>query len=164
MKSKSVTLPMNDWNKILAVLSLNEFNELVDKLQAQLQEADLTMFDFKDNVSFQFAWADWLQYRKERKLSKYAQSTLKSLNKRFVLWGLDNTVASINQSISMGYQGLFEVRNTQCKQQQTFNTNDRSNWITAFKFIHPYDSEPNSWDEVSEEDKAKIEKIVKSRK
>lgn len=155
---------MNDWNKILAVLSLNEFNELIDKLTAQLEETDLSAFDFRDEISFQLAWAEWLQYRKERKLSKYAQSTLKSLNKRFLSWGLDNTIASINQSISMGYQGLFEVRNTQRQQVSAFNVNDRSNWITAFKFLHPYDAEPNTWDEVSDEDKKKIEKIVKSRK
>ena len=63
--------------------------------------------NFAESEEFAKAWNDWLAYRRERKLGKWVQATLKSKAKEFAEWGLEATIANINYSIGNGYQGIF---------------------------------------------------------
>lgn len=66
--------------------------------------------------SFEKAWNDWLEYRKQRKLPKYVP---KGLEKTFTaLTRISNddektAILIIEQSMEMGWQGLFPLKNTQ---------------------------------------------------
>jgi hypothetical protein len=163
MKSDTIRLERTEWKYIADILESVGLPELANKIRQQLQSVSFEWFDFGDDPLFQEAWVEWMSYRKERKLNKYAPSTLKKLNKTFVAWGINATIDSINQSIEKGYQGLFEVAPKK-KAINQFDPNDRSDWIGAFKFIHPYDEEPKSWDEVPKDDQERIKRIIRSRK
>ena len=62
---------------------------------------------FAESEDFVRAWDDWLAYRRERKLGKWVEATLKSKAKEFADWGLEATIANIAYSIGNGYQGIF---------------------------------------------------------
>ena len=63
--------------------------------------------NFAESEDFVRAWNDWLAYRRERKLGKWVEATLKSKAKEFAEWGLEATIANIAYSIGNGYQGIF---------------------------------------------------------
>lgn len=63
--------------------------------------------NFAESEDFVRAWNDWLAYRRERKLGKWVEATLKSKAKEFADWGLEATIANIAYSIGNGYQGIF---------------------------------------------------------
>jgi hypothetical protein len=58
---------------------------------------------------FSKAWQSWLDYRKELK-KPLKDATVKAQWKEFVKWGEAGAIASIEQSIKNGWQGLFEPR------------------------------------------------------
>jgi len=60
--------------------------------------------------AFKAAWSEWCEYRKERKLP-LTPTTVKSQLKKLEKWGHDGAVASIQESISNGWQGLFPSKN-----------------------------------------------------
>lgn len=59
--------------------------------------------------AFSKAWQSWLDYRKELK-KPLKDATVKAQWKEFVKWGEAGAIASIEQSIKNGWQGLFEPR------------------------------------------------------
>lgn len=59
--------------------------------------------------SFAEAWADWMQFRAELK-KKLTPSTAKAQLKKLSDMGERDAIASIRQSISNGWQGLFEPK------------------------------------------------------
>src|SRR5262249_38259226 len=61
---------------------------------------------------FTQAWNDWYQYRKEIRHPMTPTSERKLLEK-CVTWGQERAIAAIEHSISNGYQGLFEPRDSQ---------------------------------------------------
>lgn len=66
-----------------------------------------------DSPEFSEKWAEWLQYRKERKLGAYAPTGLKStFTKLKKISQHDPAVAIeiIEQSLANGWQGLFELK------------------------------------------------------
>lgn len=66
-----------------------------------------------DSPEFSEKWAEWLQYRKERKLGAYAPTGLKStFTKLKKISQYDPAIAIeiIEQSLANGWQGLFELK------------------------------------------------------
>lgn len=59
---------------------------------------------------FAEAWADWMTYRKEAKLKTLKPISIAGQFKKFVAWGEDRAIESIRESISNGWQGLFEPK------------------------------------------------------
>ena len=59
--------------------------------------------------AFLTAWRSWVVYRKQLKKS-LTDSSVQAQCKEFVLWGEAKSIASIEQSIKQGWQGLFEPR------------------------------------------------------
>jgi len=57
--------------------------------------------------AFSKAWQSWIDYRKELK-KPLKDATVTAQWKEFVTWGEDKSIASIQQSIKNGWQGLFE--------------------------------------------------------
>ncbi len=79
------------------------------------------------NEKFDAAWKNWLDYRRERKLSKYATPTLKRMAENFEAKGVDAAIESIETSIKNGWQGLFDAKtvtpfNSQKLEQTGFST------------------------------------------
>lgn len=59
-------------------------------------------------------WAEWLEYRKERKLPKYRPMGLKMALKRILRESGENEVEAVdmlNFSMEMNYQGIFKRKN-----------------------------------------------------
>lgn len=63
--------------------------------------------EFSDSEKFRESWENWLCYRRERKLARWTQSTLKRQAKQLEAWGVDTSIANIETSITNGWQGLF---------------------------------------------------------
>jgi hypothetical protein len=59
--------------------------------------------------AFLAAWKSWVVYRKEMKKT-LTDSSVQAQCKEFVLWGEAKSIASIEQSIKQGWQGLFEPK------------------------------------------------------
>jgi hypothetical protein len=59
--------------------------------------------------AFLKAWRSWVVYRKEMKKT-LTDSSVQAQCKEFVLWGEAKSIASIEQSIKQGWQGLFEPK------------------------------------------------------
>ena len=59
--------------------------------------------------AFSKAWQSWIDYRKELK-KPLKDATVTAQWKEFVAWGEDKSIASIQQSIKNGWQGLFEPK------------------------------------------------------
>jgi hypothetical protein len=59
--------------------------------------------------AFLTAWKSWVVYRKQLKKS-LTDSSVQAQCKEFVKWGEAGSIASIEQSIKNGWQGLFEPR------------------------------------------------------
>ena len=59
--------------------------------------------------AFLSAWKSWVVYRKQLKKS-LTDSSVQAQCKEFVLWGEAKSIASIEQSIKQGWQGLFEPK------------------------------------------------------
>lgn len=58
-------------------------------------------------------WQEWLQYRKERRLAAYTPTGLKATFTRLKTISQDNAQIAmqiIDQSLAMGWQGLFELK------------------------------------------------------
>jgi hypothetical protein len=68
--------------------------------------------------AFSKAWQSWIDYRKELK-KPLKDATVKAQWREFAKWGESKSIASIEQSIKNGWQGLFEPN----KSFGTSNTN-----------------------------------------
>lgn len=62
-----------------------------------------------DTESFRAAWADWIGYRRERKLRAYGERSVRAQLSRLASWGASRACESIRLSIANGWQGLFEA-------------------------------------------------------
>ena len=63
--------------------------------------------EFSNSEKFREVWENWLCYRRERKLAKWTESTLKRQSKQFEAWGLEESIANVEASITNGWQGIF---------------------------------------------------------
>lgn len=72
------------------------------------------------STTFQTAWDEWLQYRKERKLPKYTPTGLKRTITHLLNISGNNeqtAILIVEQSIAQNYQGLFPLKNNFHAQQ-----------------------------------------------
>ena len=60
-----------------------------------------------DTPEFRAAWADWLAYRKERRLAAYKPIGLARQLNALAAFGPQSAIAAIEQSMAQNYQGLF---------------------------------------------------------
>jgi uncharacterized protein YdaU (DUF1376 family) len=65
---------------------------------------------------FKEAWTKYVSYRKERKKPLY-QSSMEAKWKQIAAWGEQQAIASINNTIANGWQGIFPPQNTEKKQE-----------------------------------------------
>lgn len=63
-----------------------------------------------DTPEFKAAWADWLAYRRERKIAAYKPTSLRTQLATLAEWGHDAAIVSIRDSIRQQWQGLFEPK------------------------------------------------------
>lgn len=63
-----------------------------------------------DTPEFREAWTLWNEYRVEAKFKAYKPIGARITLKRLSQWGSSRSVAAIEHSIHMGYQGIFEPR------------------------------------------------------
>lgn len=63
-----------------------------------------------DTPRFRAAWAEWISYRVERRLSTYKPKGLRAQFKNLAKFGPDAACESIAQSIAQNWQGLFPER------------------------------------------------------
>ena len=63
-----------------------------------------------ETETFRAAWADWLAYRRECKVSTYKPRALAAQLAMMAEWGHDVAIESIRQSIRQQWRGLFEPR------------------------------------------------------
>jgi hypothetical protein len=60
-----------------------------------------------ESEAFSKAWMSWIDYRKEIK-KPIKESTMKAQWKEFQKWGEQKAIIAIEQSITHGWQGIFE--------------------------------------------------------
>ena len=87
---------------------------------------------FSTSSEFRKAWQDWVQYRRERKLKAWEQSTIEWKAKEFNTWGVQTTIASIEASISNGWQGIFPYKGSKPKGADL----DIKMFKTAYRFLN----------------------------
>ena len=63
-----------------------------------------------ETETFRAAWADWLAYRRECKVSTYKPRALAAQLAMMAEWGHDVAIESIRQSIRQQWRGLFEPK------------------------------------------------------
>jgi hypothetical protein len=63
-----------------------------------------------DTPSFRSAWAEWVAYRKERKLAAYKPATIRAQLAKLAEWGEGAAVDAIRESIRQNWQGIFEPK------------------------------------------------------
>ena len=63
-----------------------------------------------ETEAFRAAWADWLAYRRECKVSPYKPRALAAQLATLAEWGHDVAIESIRQSIRQQWRGLFEPK------------------------------------------------------
>lgn len=63
-----------------------------------------------ETETFRAAWADWLAYRRECKVSPYKPRSLAAQLAMLAEWGHDVAIESIRQSIRQQWRGLFEPK------------------------------------------------------
>lgn len=65
---------------------------------------------------FMDSWAEWLEYRKERRLTRVPKCLERQL-KFLANLGLEGALESLDQSIRCGWQGLFEPKSKKTQTQ-----------------------------------------------
>ena len=63
-----------------------------------------------ETEAFRSAWADWLAYRRECRVSKYKPRAMAAQLATLAEWGHDVAIESIRQSIRQQWRGLFEPK------------------------------------------------------
>lgn len=77
-----------------------------------------------ESERFKQSWGEWTSYRTQSK-KKLSPISIKKQFNQFIQWGEVKSIQSINQSISHGWQGLFEPkRDTNSISQQEFKSSD----------------------------------------
>ena len=75
------------------------------------QQTKIFDIDLPFGPLFAQKWAEWLQYRTERKLAKYRPTGLKMALKRIVRESDNNEAMAVDMldySMEMNYQGIFK--------------------------------------------------------
>lgn len=106
-------LPVDQESLVTGNLSLGERATTKETLEIKETEEQKPAPDGADvplpfnSPAFVKAWAEWLQYRRERHLPKLKPTSLRKQFKLLMEWGEAASIASIDRSIAQGWQGLF---------------------------------------------------------
>lgn len=93
---------------------------LTDNKKESIDVLEYLPSAFSEHDKFTEVWAEFLQYRKERRIAPYKLTGLKTLAKsKLSVWGVEGSIQSIQNSISNNYQGLFPPK--QLNQKRNFN-------------------------------------------
>jgi len=76
---------------------------------------------------FSVAWSEWVQHRKEIKKKMTALTIKKQLNALSKI-GESRSIAAIENSITKGYQGIYEETNYQSKPAQPAHRQRNNNY------------------------------------
>jgi hypothetical protein len=82
--------------------------------------------DALDTPEFRAAWEEWLQYRRERRLTTYTATGAKGQWSRLAKWGVTRAVEAIGYSIAQNYQGIYEEKQSGTNQRGAATRNDNS--------------------------------------
>jgi len=63
-----------------------------------------------DCDEFRLKWEEWTSYRKDMKFKTLIPASVKKQFDKCAEWGLEESLAAIDDSIAKGYQGLFKPR------------------------------------------------------
>jgi hypothetical protein len=80
-----------------------------------------TMVEFPTNLKtpeFEKAWKEYLEYRKNGRMKSLLPTSQVAQLKKMSEWGHDAAIKAINESISQGWQGIFEPKATFNGKQQ----------------------------------------------
>lgn len=77
----------------------------------KVADAPLVFPEQLDTEEFKRSWDQYINYRKERKLSALKASSIASKLQEMAGWGHQAAIRSIGNTISNGWQGLFEPNN-----------------------------------------------------
>lgn len=98
----------------------NEIEDVLDVLNSEKKTQNMSKAKDTENIPLPFdtpefvaIWAEWLQYRKERRFGAYTPTGLKrTFNKLLADCGgrSDAAVQIVDQSISNNWQGLFPLK------------------------------------------------------
>lgn len=136
-----------------------------NKEKNKKENGDKSLFDifsflsFGNSEAFIEAWKRWTEYRREKKLAKWMESTIKAKAKTFEEWGESKTIQSIEQSIANGWQGLFEVKAPKDKKDDIRRRINRNKALfeelfnaRESHFLGDYNNDPTIFDEWSYSD------------
>lgn len=106
--------------------------------------------EFSDSEKFRESWENWLCYRRERKLARWTQSTLKRQAKQLEAWGVDTSIANIETSITNGWQGLFAEKKGGAKTDASIDAYSLERAFEWYEghFIGTYDEDPRGEDQL----------------
>ena len=62
-----------------------------------------------DTPEFNSAWSEFLQHRKEKR-APMTPTAQKNMFGKFIAWGVSNSIQAIDNAISNGWTGVFEVK------------------------------------------------------
>jgi hypothetical protein len=88
---------------------LNAAVEMFDDVE-EAEEESLNLPKELDTEEFNSKLNEYLAWRKEMKFKPLLQKTLKLRYKLFILWGIPKSIASLEQSMMNGWQGIFEPK------------------------------------------------------
>lgn len=80
-----------------------------------------------ESEAFSKAWMSWIDYRKEIK-KPIKESTMKAQWKEFQKWGEQKAIIAIEQSITHGWQGIFEPARSVGGNTKTLTSKDHSDF------------------------------------
>lgn len=60
-----------------------------------------------DDPGFHAAWESYLEHRRQNKWGKLKPATIKTKFKEFSVWGLEDTIKALQESVRQGWQGIF---------------------------------------------------------
>lgn len=83
--------------------------------------------------TFEAAWNEWLDYRKQRRLPKYVPKGLQKTFTALLRISENNesiAIAILNQSMELNYQGLFPLKSSQNGTHQQVNAGHKKGTST----------------------------------
>lgn len=74
------------------------------------EKGDFSFPSSLDTEAFRTAWAEFMEYRREKKKSRFARATLVLKFAEFAAWGEAKAIQAIRNTIANGWDGVFEPK------------------------------------------------------
>lgn len=89
-----------------------------ERKKGKEQKEEVVFPDELDFEEFKTVWENYIAYRKERGLSRLQSRSIEQQFLEMAGWGRSKAIASINQTIRNGWQGIFEHGTTRANNQK----------------------------------------------